>query len=241
MRDKLEAHRQLWKKKPILMKVYQRWYREIVSDLAKTERKTLELGSGTGNFKEYYPNAISSDIEEKPWLDMVFDAHTMPFKNKELGNIVMIDVLHHLADPVAFLKEAWRVLCKGGRLVVLEPYISPFSRIVFGIFHEEPFDLKVDYFANANTHAKNPWDSNQAISTILFFREISEFKGQFGERFQIRKRRRQDMVLYPMSGGFEHRQILPDFLIPLLMRMESLLKWLAPLLSFRCYIVLEAV
>ncbi len=65
--------------------------------------------------KDYMPEVISADIEKCDWLDMCFDAHEMPFENDSLANIVMIDVLHHLYNPVKFLEEAEQSFEKRGK------------------------------------------------------------------------------------------------------------------------------
>ncbi|MBK6876271.1 MAG: hypothetical protein IPG99_07425 [Ignavibacteria bacterium] len=107
--DILLKHREVWNKKKILRDIYEEWYRMIIADLSKVEGPTVELGAGSGNFKEFYPQAISADIEKRDWIDMSFDAHEMPFEDSSVANIVKIDVLHHLADPFGFL-HASRVL-----------------------------------------------------------------------------------------------------------------------------------
>jgi hypothetical protein len=35
-------------------------------------------------------------------VDAVMDAHAIPFKEESPGNIVLFDVLHHLAAPAVF-------------------------------------------------------------------------------------------------------------------------------------------
>jgi SAM-dependent methyltransferase len=214
------------------------WYQKILADLNPTG-KTLELGAGSGNFKEFKPDAISSDIENCEWLDLCFDAHTMPFGNSEISNIVMIDVLHHLSNPVGFFDEAYRVLGPGGKIMVLEPFPSLLSLLVYRMFHPEPFEFNVDYFSMTETRQKDPWESNQAVSYLLFFRDRNLFRDRFRDKLRIRKRERLSFVLYPLSGGFEHRSMVPDAMIPFLGWIEKLMVPLGALMSFRCYMVLE--
>jgi len=88
MADKLAKYREVWKNKKILKLAYFDWYKKILKDLKNGCGKTVELGAGTGNFKEYKPDTISSDIEKCDWLDMSFDAHKMPFSEYSISNIV---------------------------------------------------------------------------------------------------------------------------------------------------------
>lgn len=235
----LERHKRIWKEKKILRIIYTRWYLKILSDLKPTSSKTIELGAGSGNFKEFMPNAISADIDPHDWLDMTFDAHNMPFKDESVGNLVLIDVLHHLSNPVKFLEEAGRVLEKGGRLIMLEPFPSPFSFQIYKHFHSEPFLMNVDYFAKNEIEIKNPWDSNQAIPYLLFFKNKQKTAELLSHSFIVKKRQKLSYLLYPASGGFENKSLIPDFLIPLFQVLESMLAPLRSLLSFRCYLVLE--
>lgn len=239
MQSILEKHREIWEKKKILRTIYIQWYKQIINNLSKVDGKSLELGAGSGNFKEYFPEVISADIEECDWLDMSFDAHNLPFENNSLSNIVMIDVFHHLYNPVKFLGEAYRALSKGGRIIMLEPFPSPFSLMIYKKFHPEPFIFNVDYFSKEEVKDKDPWDSNQAIPYLIFFKHKNKFDENFGKQFNIVKKEKQSCIVYPASGGFENKSLIPDSFIPLFKGIETILSPFRPLLAFRCFIVLE--
>lgn len=239
MDNRLLRYREIWKNKKILRLVYSDYYKKILSDLRDSDNKTLELGSGIGNFKEFKPDVISSDIDKCDWLDMCFDAHKMPFIDNSLANIVMIDVLHHLADPIMFLREASRVLEKGGRIIILEPFPSFFSLIVYKLFHPEPFLMKVDYFNYNKDKIKHPWDANQAIPYLIFFKHLKKFESLFKGRLRLVKKEKLSLILYPLTGGFENKQLIPDFFMPFFLFLEKVLQPLKNILAFRCYIILE--
>lgn len=239
MKNILAKHKETWEKKKILRVIYEEWYRKIISDLSSETGKTVELGAGSGNFKDYMPDVISADIDKCDWLDMCFDAHNMPFENESLANIVMIDVLHHLYNPVQFLNEAFRVLKKNGRVIMLEPFPSPFSLQIYKRFHPEPFIFDVDYFSKTDLQEKDPWDSNQAIPYLIFFKNADKFKKDFGEKFNIAKKEKLSFILYPASGGFENKAMIPDFMISPFKLLEKTLTPLSSLLAFRCYVVIE--
>lgn len=241
MENILENHKKIWEKKKILRVIYEEWYKKIISNLSGTDGKSIELGAGSGNFKEFMPEIISADIDNCEWLDMCFDAHDMPFENESLANIVMIDVLHHLYNPVKFLQEAERVLKKGGRIIMLEPYPSPFSLQIYKRFHPEPFIFDVDYFSKTDIKDKDPWDSNQAIPYLIFFKNEHRFNEHFGSVFKVLKKQKLSLILYPASGGFENKAMISDFFIPLFKGLETILTPFASILAFRCFIVLERV
>lgn len=232
-------HRKVWENKKILRVIYTEWFEKIKKDLSSTKGITLELGSGSGNFKEFMPDSVSSDVESYEWLDYTFDAHKMPFGDNSISNIVMIDVLHHLNNPVIFLDEAFRVLNKNGRIIMIEPFPTPFSLIIYRLFHPEPFQFNINYFTKKELDEKLPWDSNQAIPYLIFFKNINLFETGFKNKFNILKKDKFSFILYPLSGGFENRQLIPDLFIPLFQKAEKFLSPLKSLLAFRCYIVIE--
>lgn len=239
MDDILSRHRRTWESKKILRVIYEDWYKKIIGDLNKEGGRTVELGSGSGNFKEYLPEIISSDIDPCSWLDMSFDAHKMPFEDQSLSNIVMIDVFHHLYNPLMFLNESFRVLRKGGRIIMLEPFPSPFSLMIYKRFHPEPFIFETDYFKLNDLSVKDPWDSNQAIPYLIFFKHRDKFSEIFRNKFEIIKSEKMSCVLYPASGGFENKQMIPDFMIPTFKMIEKILTPFKSVLAFRCYLVLN--
>jgi SAM-dependent methyltransferase len=160
------AYREVWDRKPILQAIYGDIYQHMLA--AIVPGPTLEVGGGSGNFKLFRPDTVSSDILAAPWLDLVCDAQRMPLADASFANIVMVDVLHHIESPLRFLEEAARVLRPDGRLVFCEPAITPLSGLFYRMFYDEPVDMSVDPLAADEISAdKNPYDSNQAIPTLL--------------------------------------------------------------------------
>jgi SAM-dependent methyltransferase len=236
----LKRHREIWKKKKVLRDIYHDWYRLIIENIVENGH-TLEIGAGGGNLKEYYPNLIASDYTYCEWLDVILDAQRLPFHDSSLRNIIMVDVLHHLEYPTLFLKEAQRVLKNNGRLIMFEPYISPFSYLTYHYLHQEDVDFKVDIFHQEKTaldFQKKPFDGNSAIPTIIFFKEIEKFKQKFPP-LQIVKQKLLSIILYPLSGGFEHKCFIPNWSVPFFLIFERVLLPFSKLFAFRMFLVLE--
>ena len=137
--------RDAWTRKPSLRAVYTDLYQRIAARCVPGV--ILEVGGGSGNFKDYAPDTISTDIVAAPWLDAVADASRLPFADGAISNIVLFDVLHHIEFPVQFLDEANRVLRPGGRIIFSEPAITPISNLFYTHMHPEPVDMKADIFA----------------------------------------------------------------------------------------------
>ena len=99
-----------------MKKIYFEWYSKIEKSLKKGN--ILEIIFGIGNYKEFNKKIITSDIIELPWINYCFPTEKIPFKKNSFNNIVLIDVFHHLKNPINFLREAYRVLKKNSRIII---------------------------------------------------------------------------------------------------------------------------
>ncbi len=238
--DKLAKNGDIWEQKKVLREIYHDFYERIAEFL--TSGVTLEIGGGTGNLKEYAPNVISSDIIDSPWLDCVFDAQSIPFQDNSISNIVAVDVLHHIEFPIRFFNEANRVLKKGGRIILLEPAITPVSYPFYHFIHEEDVILSQNPLLDGEPNPnRKPFDANQAIPTLIFNKYKKDFAKLFPELSVVEKRY-MSLFAYPLSGGFQKWCLVPVFLVKPLLRFERIVeKWIGRVFGFRIFIVIEKV
>lgn len=235
----LLERKEIWKSKKLLKRLYHHWYAIIGGELKPGS--ILEIGGGSGNLKDFFPQAISSDIIFIPWADAVLDAHHLPFKNAALDNIVLFDVLHHLMDPFQFLVEVQRVLKKNGRIIFMEPYVSWVSFIVYRFFHHEGMQWKIDFSnGNGTGKKKNHFHGNQAIPTLIFERE-KQFLAKKIPRLRIIRKEKMDCLIYPLSGGFHYASLFPMIMYNVFRFLERLLAPLNQFLAFRLFVVMEKV
>lgn len=239
--ERFEEHRRAWDTNPALRVLYGDWYHRIAAELAPPAfGPRVELGSGPGFARHFIADLELTDVVRAPWHDRELNAETLPYEDGSLGALVLFDVLHHIAAPSRFFEEAARVLKPGGRLVMCEPYISVASYPVYKFLHEEPVLLRVDPLAEQKGEGpRDPFDSNQAIPTLLFGRA----RRAFTEAFPSLPMKRVSYLAglsYPASGGFSGRLLLPFPLWTFLNRIESRLpRALMRLLGFRMLITLE--
>jgi SAM-dependent methyltransferase len=240
--ERFHEHRRAWDGNPALRTLYTDWYERIRSELPPPMLgPRVELGSGPGFAKQFIPDLELSDIVRAPWHDRECSADSLPFSDSTLGAVVLFDVLHHLASPRTFFREAIRALRPGGRIVMCEPYVSPLSYPVYKFMHEEPTILRgIDPLADqVSADPRDPFDSNQAIPTLLFGRRRAEFETAFPE-LAILRVEHMSSLSYPASGGFSHRPFLPSPLWFGLHRLESKLpSWLVRWAAFRMLVTIE--
>lgn len=236
--ESLIEHRKVWNDKPVLRAIYQDYYEKIMS--YARAGLSLEIGGGSGNLKEYAPEVITTDIVWMPWIDIAADAQSLPFADSVFDNIVMVDVLHHIEQPGMFMREAQRILKENGRLIVIEPAITPLSYPFYNWLHPEPVDMGVDPYADIDPDPdRMPFDSNQAIPTLMFGKYADKLNMLFPSLHLIRLEY-FDTVAYPLSGGFRKWSLLPAFSASAILKVErKLLSGFSRLIAFRLLAVLE--
>lgn len=216
------------RRKPFLRRHYEEMYavfRAHAAELAAFPGIILELGSGAGFLKELLPEVVTSDVFAFPGIDRVVQADALPFKPGELKAVFMLNVLHHLPRPADFLREADRCLADGGRVVMIEPCRTWFSRILYKYFHPEPFD---DSAADWNPRpAGRLTGSNQAIPWLIFHRDRGLFERLF-PRLRIRSIARHSVLGYPLSGGLSMRSLAPSSAYPAISALDRGLSWIGP-------------
>lgn len=235
-------HRSVWTNKLVLREVYRDVYRRIENLLAPIVGPTIELGAGPGSSQAYLRNVLCIDVVIVPWLDVVGDACSLPLADASAANLFMVDVLHHLAYPQRFFAEAARVLEPGGRLVIVDMWPSLASYPLLRWAHPEPLSLSVrplDVAADRPLFdPDDPWSSDQGIARAIFWKQ----KGRFEQLFpalRVIRRSQFSTLLWPLSGGFDHKSRVPAFAAPWLQRFDQLLEPFARWLGFRSLIVLE--
>jgi SAM-dependent methyltransferase len=230
-------HRDIILSKPFLKKIYEEWYGVFKDHSNRVPRgMMLELGSGGGFLKQVIPEVVTSDVLSLPGLvDIQCYAQQMPFDDATVSAIFMTNVFHHIPDSAAFLKEASRVLMPGGRVVMIEPANTWFSRKVYTHAHHEPFDPEGPWHIDSTGPMSG---SNQALPYIVFERDEQRFRQEF-PWLQIVEKRLTMPVRYLLSGGVSKKQLVPTFTFGMIRMLEHLIPPVTRLTAMFQIIVLE--
>ena len=131
---------------------------------------------------------VSTDILPAPWLKVLADAQRLPFAAASLDNIAMFDVLHHLDRPRIFLQEAERVLRRGGRIVMVEPAITPLRCLFYRNFYPEPVIMSADPLLDGTLDPMP--DAFEATSRCSYSTSLAIWNGaRYGEAMHTLGRR----------------------------------------------------
>jgi SAM-dependent methyltransferase len=236
------VHREVWENKPTIRLLYRDFHRRLLESCP--EGRVLDIGGGTAHIKEFRSDIVSTDILRFPGIDVVADAHRLPFPDQLFAGVVMLDVLHHLERPIEFLEEASRVLKPGGRLTMMEPAMTPLARIFYHHFHEEPVDMAANPFAVvAIDPDRDPFDANQAIPTLLFATPAARGRvEQAIPSLSVRCVEWLSLLAYPLSGGLQSWSLMPAALVRSVLAFEDRVpEIIRRQTAFRMMIVLERV
>ncbi len=232
------AHRDIILQKPFLKRLYQDWYQIFIQKSKEVGKGIyLEIGSGGGFLKEEFPEVVTSDILDLPVVDKVFSAEEMPYKENELGCIMMLNVFHHIPRPYLFLQEAERTLISGGKIIMIEPANSALGRFIYKRFHHEPFEENGPREIKPGNPLSN---SNQALPHIYFERDLEQFAKDF-PKLKINKITYHTPFMYVLSGGVSRSAMLPYFMYNFAKAIEWLCKPFSKQLGLFCTVEVEKI
>lgn len=108
---------------------------------AHARGRLLDLGCGMVPFYGMYRDLVTDNVcidwanslHANPHIDVVADLNQpFPLPDAAFETVLCSDVLEHIAEPAAFLRETARVLAPGGKLILMVPFLY--------WVHEQPHD-----------------------------------------------------------------------------------------------------
>lgn len=195
--------------KPFLRSVYLDWYRQIIDRIPDGDGSVLEVGAGGGFLDSLLPGLITSEVFFVPGIDLVSDARRLPFGADSLKSIVMTNVFHHIPDVAEFVSEAERTLRPGGRVVMVEPWNTRWSRFVHEKFHDEPMVPDADWRFPTSGPLSG---ANAALTWIVASRDRDRL--ETGWRLRVAEAVPFMPFRYIVSGGVSLRSLQPRWTYP---------------------------
>ncbi len=87
--------------------------------------KYIVLNVGGGPTRED-KNVLNLNIDLFPNVEVVADAHNLPFKSNSVDSVMIAAVLEHVQNPNKVVEEAYRVLKKDGYIYAETPFLQHF-------------------------------------------------------------------------------------------------------------------
>lgn len=211
----------------------QYWYGQLFERMFYGESELrnkviLEIGSGASPLKSIVPWVITSDVMPLDYVDHVLDCHDIDrysgIEDQSVDIIVLTNVLHHLRDPLKFLRNARVKLRPGGKIIMAEPYFSAISYPLYKLLHHEPVNFKIG--APLLEDILGPLSSsNQAMPYMIFFSR-PQWLATLAPAYDISATRMEyfSSLTYMMTGGISHKLPIPRRLYDLAFPIDA---WLA--------------
>lgn len=203
------AQHKILRQKRFLQKIYRDFYLIIKNQLPYENQHVIEFGSGAGFMNELIPQVVRTDVFYHPYTQIVLDGATPPFPDESLDALVALNVFHHIPIVRDMLFNASRIIRPGGRIIMIEPWVSAWSKKVYSHLHHEPLDWMADQWEFLTSGPVS--GANQALPWIVFQRDRKIFESEF-PRLRIVEIQPMMPFRYILSGGVLSWIRLPGFL-----------------------------
>lgn len=122
---------------------------ESVTDLLRGGKKLLDIGCGNGDsievIKDKFEKVYGCDISETALHKAMQrgiectctdlnGSSRLPYQDESFNNVILLEVLEHLFNPLNQLKEIYRVLKPVGQLILTTPNVRYFRNLYKLIF-----------------------------------------------------------------------------------------------------------
>lgn len=232
-------NKKIYLSKPGLRSSYLRFYRIIKKYIYTSHYgKIIEFGSGFGAIREIIPHVHTTDLFCFPEVKEIQNIYSIKKNNNSYNICILFDVLHHLEHPYLAFQELHRILKKHGKIIIIEPAMSWFGIIIYGLFHHEPLGFwhKINPPGLKINIKENQYYAAQALAYRLFIWKKNQF---IQKLFTIQKIHYISCFEYFLSGGFSGPSLMPRFSLRLGRWFDKMLSKCPPMLAGRVLICLE--
>lgn len=207
--------------KKSLCALYVEYYQKFVDCQSKApvEGINLEIGSGAGFLKDILPDVVTTDLLPYHSVDVVLDAKTLPFRDRTIKSVFMLNTFHHISNAERLFHELSRCMVPGGRILIIDQYLGWLSTAIFKYLHHEPLDSKSKDWGFKSTGPLS--GANGALCWIIFLRDRKRFLHHF-PGFHIIRCTPHTPFRYWLTGGLKRWNLFPAFMFSNISAVESI-------------------
>jgi len=189
--------------------------------------RILEIGAGAGLSRHFMNRKSCVLTDFLPWDDPkihgLIDAQSLPFSDDYFDSAFALDSIHHISHPTLAVAELCRVVRPGGRIIIVEPYVSYLSFFIYKFFHNEKTTWNYKIPDNGENVSSTASDGEQSTLQSLLSNQnlISYFESRFEKKITF-KRSYFSPVSFFATGGLTSPLPTPSIVIKFLIRLEAL-------------------
>gem|GEM_PF-1228865 len=128
---------------------------------------------GAGDKAAFYRQSFSklkviiTDVHALFDVDLILDAHQLPFEDNTFSAIVLPQVLEHTARPWVVVSELQRVIKPGGAILVEVPFSYPYHSMPYDFFRFTPTALRFLFSKCSMEKVETPEGNWSGAATLL--------------------------------------------------------------------------
>lgn len=148
---------------------YEGYYEGALEMLEHLSSDQLVLDIGAGRRRSDDPRIVRMDVVWTPTVDVIGDAHALPFRDEAFTCVFSAAVFEHLRNPFVAARQIWRVLRDGGGVFADCNFVFPyhgFPAVYFNASLDGMRQLFADFTEVEAT--VTPWQGpSHALATLV--------------------------------------------------------------------------
>jgi SAM-dependent methyltransferase len=165
----------------------------------KTNELVLDIGAGkvvtNHSYTQFFPHRCTLDVNAERQPDVVGDIHNLPFSDESHKVIICTEVLEHCHTPQKAIDEMFRVLVRGGKLVLTTRFVYPLHDVPYDYFRFTRYGL---------IHLFRDWSSIEIKSETRTFSAIGALMQRIGFQTALRGGKFTKIFIYLVAIILEY-------------------------------------
>lgn|GEM_PF-1885111 len=200
-------------------------YKIVNQELEKFD-SILEVGAGAAISEIFLEQRIvRTDILPFNEFDVMghCSMENLPFKESQFDAVLAFDSIHHSEKPSKSILELLRVTREGGKIILVEPFVSPLSYLPYKMFHHEDtsWEFREKGSIELSPRNLNPEMGDQGVSRFII-NQLSNWRSTNFPKLTV-----SITYLSPFSffatGGVSSPLKTPKILVNFLIYIEKLI------------------